>query len=219
MEDFEITFTLDEPFGPLKKRIKEIIGLEREYEYSEASIIEITLNEYDVFIYYQGEEFFNATVNFDEFLYEILRFALYALSSEIPKNTKSYGGSFNNIDELPEWLNKEVKVLKGLLKDKFDELTSMPFLRSSLGSYDPILRTYVFRHRDEFYIVNIDYRKVAVLPAREFTVVILKTVEDAINELETGVGISEKHGIKEYKRLLMDIRLLVGKLREKMGTL
>ena len=67
MVKFKITFTLDEPFGPLENMVKEAIMEGKEYGYSNKSIMEMALSEYDVFIYCQGEEVFNATVHFNEF--------------------------------------------------------------------------------------------------------------------------------------------------------
>jgi len=117
----------------------------REYGYSNESIIERALSEYDVSIYCQGEEIFNATVNFNEFLYKLLRFAFYAITGEVPKNVRSYGWSLKIPKELPNWLDNEVRILRGLLKNKFNKLASDLFLRSFLGSYDPTLLICGFR--------------------------------------------------------------------------
>ncbi|WP_240922840.1 hypothetical protein [Thermococcus sp. Bubb.Bath] len=164
MVEFKITFRLDEPFGPLEKMVKEAITEGKEYGYPNESIIEMALSEYDVFIYCQGKEIFNATVNFNEFLYELFRFAFYTITGEVPKNMKSYGWSFNSLEELPDWLYEEIKVLKQLLGQEFTELTSKLFLRSFLGSYDPTVVVYAFKKDGYVYFVNIDYRKVCNLP-------------------------------------------------------
>ncbi len=73
MRKFKITFKLEEPFGPLEKMIKEAIIEGKNYGYPEESIIETALSEYDVLIHCRGEEVFNATVHFNEFLYELFR--------------------------------------------------------------------------------------------------------------------------------------------------
>ena len=130
-------FTLGESSGSLEKIVEEDIAAGKEYGYSKESIIEIALSEYDVFIHCQGKEVFNATVHFNEFLYELLRFAFYAMTGEVPKNMRSYGWSFKSSKELPDWLDEEVRTLRELLGGEFNELTSNLFLRSFLGSYDP----------------------------------------------------------------------------------
>ena len=159
MRELEVIFTLDESFGPLEKRAEGAIIVGEEHGYSNESIVEIALSEYDVIIRCWGEKVFNATVHFNEFLYELLRFAFYATVDEIPDNVKSYGWSFNGIDELPNWLDREVRTLKDILREEFNELTSNPFLRSFLGSYDPRLVVYGFRKKDRhIYFVSVDYQ-------------------------------------------------------------
>ena len=61
MVDFKITFKLEEPFGPLEKRARRTVTEGREHGYSDESIIETALSEYDVLISCRGEGVFNAT--------------------------------------------------------------------------------------------------------------------------------------------------------------
>ncbi|AEH25313.1 hypothetical protein PYCH_16470 [Pyrococcus yayanosii CH1] len=215
MVDFKITFKLEEPFGPLERMIKEAITEGKNYGYPEESIIEIALSEYDVSIYCQGEELFNATVHFNEFLYELFRFVFYAATGEIPEDVKSYGWSFNSIDELPNWLDKEVRVLRGLLGDEFDELTSSSFLRSFLGSYDPRLIVYGFRKGSHLYFVSVDYRKVRKVPISEFVKSAMNVIEDAISELGSCTHIFDGNGIGEYRKIINDYKRLLNFLKKK----
>ncbi|WP_245612386.1 hypothetical protein [Palaeococcus ferrophilus] len=142
MVNFKITLKLEEPFGPLEKRARRAVTGGKEHGYSDESIIETVLSEYDVTISCRVEEVFNATVHLNEFLYELFRFAFYAVTGKVPEDVKSCRWSFKRLAELPDWLDEEVRVLRGLLGEEFNELTSSPFLRSFLGSYDPILIVY-----------------------------------------------------------------------------
>ncbi|WP_258083521.1 hypothetical protein [Thermococcus thermotolerans] len=217
MVNFKITFKLEEPFGPLEKMIKEAVIEGKNYGYPEESIIETALSEYDVLIHCQREEVFNATVHFNEFLYELFRFAFYAATGEIPEDVKSYGWGFNSIDELPNWLDKEVRILGELLGDEFDELTSSPFLRSFLGSYDPILIVYGFRKGGYLHFVSVDYRKVCKVPISEFVKGAMNVIEEAILELESCTRVFEENWIKEYQEMIDDYKRLLNFLRKKAG--
>lgn len=116
--------------GPWKKRARRTVTEGKEHGYSDESIIETVLSEYDVTISCRVEEVFNATVHLNEFLYELFRFAFYAVTGEVPEDVKSYGWSFKRLAELPDWLDEEVRVLRGLLGEEFNELISSPFLTS-----------------------------------------------------------------------------------------
>ncbi len=214
MGEFKITFTLNEPFGPLEKMAEKATTEGREYEYSNESIIEMALSEYDVSIYCQGEKIFNATVNFNEFLYELLRFAFYAITGEVSKNVRSYGWSFKIPKELPNWLDNEVRILRGLLKNKFNKLASDLFLRSFLGSYDPTLVIYGFREDEYIYLVSVDYRKVCRVPVKEFVKVAINVTDKAIQELESCTRIFEENGIKGYLKIINDYKELLKNLKE-----
>ena len=213
MRKFKITFKLEEPFGPLEKMIKEAIIEGKNYGYPEESIIETALSEYDVLIHCRGEEVFNATVHFNEFLYELFRFAFYAATGEIPEDVKSYGWSFNSIDELPNWLDKEVRTLRDLLGEEFNELTSSPFLRSFLGSYDPRLIVYGFRKDGHLYFVSMDYWKVCRIPTSEFVKSAMNVAEEAILELESCTHLFEENGIRRYGEMINRYRELIKRLK------
>lgn len=217
MVNFKITFKLEEPFGPLEKMIKEAVIEGKNYGYPEESIIETALSEYDVLISCRGEEVFNATVHFNEFLYELFRFVFYAATGEIPEDVKSYGWSFNSIDELPNWLDKEVRILRELLGDEFDELTSSSFLRSFLGSYDPILIVYGFRKGGYLYFVSVDYRKVCKVPISEFVKGAMNVIEEAISKLESCTHVFDGNGIGGYREMIDDYKRLLNFLKRKAG--
>ncbi len=89
--EFRAVFVLDDSFGPLKRRAKEVVMDGKGHDYPSESIIGTTLNGYDVVIYCDGREVFNATVYFNEFLYELLRFGFYAITGEIPENLEFHG--------------------------------------------------------------------------------------------------------------------------------
>jgi len=217
MVDFKITFKLEEPFGPLEKRARRAVTEGREHGYSDESIIEMALSEYDVSIRCREEEVFNATVHFNEFLHELFRFAFYAATGEVPEDVKSYGWSFKRLAELPNWLDKEVRTLRGLLGEEFNELTSGPFLRSFLGSYDPILIVYGFRKGGYMYFVSVDYRKVCRVPTIEFVKGAMNVAEEAILELESCTRVFDENGIRGYGEIINGYRGLIKRLKNSLG--
>ena len=210
---FEIIFTLDESFGPLKKRVEEAIIEGKEHGYSNEAIIDTALSEYDVSIRCQGKEFFDATVSFSEFLHELFRFAFYALTGEVPAELKSQGWSFNGLNELPKWLDSEVKILRELLGNDFEEATSRSFLRSFFGSYDPRLVVYGFRKGGYIYLVSVDYRKVCRVPISEFVEETRRVIERALQELGTCTHLFEREGIREFQEILSKYDKLLKRLK------
>ncbi|QDA31166.1 hypothetical protein FH039_05540 [Thermococcus indicus] len=217
MVDFKITFKLEGPFDPLEKRAGRIVTEGMKHGYSHESIIDTVLSEYDVLIRCRGEEVFNATVYLNEFLYELLRFAFYAVTGEVPEDVKSCGWGFNSMDELPNWLDEEVRTLGNLLGEEFNELTSGPFLRSFLGSYDPRLIVYGFRKGGHLYFVSVDYRKVCRVPTSEFVKVAMNVIEEAIVELESCTHVFDGNGIGEYREMIDDYKRLLNFLKGKPG--
>ncbi|MDI3475877.1 MAG: hypothetical protein PWQ95_1605 [Thermococcaceae archaeon] len=217
MVNFKITFKLEEPFGPSEKRARRAVTEGKEHSYSDESIIETVLSEYDVSISCRVEEVFNATVHLNEFLYELFRFAFYAVTGEVPEDVKSYGWSFKRLAELPDWLDEEVKVLRGLLGEEFNELTSSPFLRSFLGSYDPILIVYGFRKGKYMYLVNVDYRKVCRVSTSEFLRSVMNVAEEAITELESCTRVFDENGIRRYREMIDGYRRLTKRLKNLLG--
>jgi len=206
MEGFKIQFKFYGGYGTFERIGREII--ERGLENGESHDVIVTkcLEEYEAWIYYKGNEIFQATVDFDVFISDLIALGFYAFHGNVPGNLDFNGGIFTDMDQLPEWWGNEAKKAKAILEEGFEIVTTSPVFYSTFGSYDPTVIIFAFTEKEDLYLVSTTYGQVARLGTRRIAEYVVEITEAAIAELESHIGLFEEFGIKEYAERVEALR-------------
>ena len=115
---FEIRFEFCAGYKRFEELCGEIIKRGINNGDSHETIITKCLEEYEVWMFYKGNEIFQATVDFEVFLLNLIALAFYAVLSDIPGEIDFNGVMLKNTHDIPEWLKEDVEVLKNILEKK-----------------------------------------------------------------------------------------------------
>ncbi len=206
MKEFEIRFKFYGGYETFERMGREII--ERGLENGESPDVIITkcLEEYEAWMYYKENEIFQATVDFDVFVSDLIALAFYALRGDVQGNIDFNGRIFTGVNQLPGWWRKEAEKARAILEERFGIVTANPVFYSTFGSYDPTLIIFAATEGEDLYLVSTTYNQVAKLSARKIAEYVAEVVRTAIAELENHIELFEGFGIKEYAGRVKTLR-------------
>ncbi|KUJ99515.1 MAG: Uncharacterized protein XD43_0811 [Thermococcales archaeon 44_46] len=206
MKEFEIKFKFYGGYETFDRMGREIIEHGLENGESPDVIITKCLEEYEAWMYYKGNEIFQATVDFDVFVSDLIALAFYSLRGDVPGNIDFNGRIFTDMSQLPGWWRKEAEKARAILEERFGIVTTNPVFCSTFGSYDPTVIIFAFTEGEDLHLVSTTYNKVARLSARKIAEYVAEVVGMAITELEKHIGLFEEFGIKEYAERVKTLR-------------